>query len=715
MSRISLVGGAVVDTSAVGGAVVGRAGSAAIAIALVFGAILIGWSSPAEAQTGVPVAPEFCTVTIDGSTATIKLKESSGGGSYKYLLYRSEDGGPSQWSASVVSTELTDFDLVRGSTAFTWEQTPGVTYAYEVQTRNLLGDFSGRTPCADVTRPPGAALPPADCAATATVDANRTIEFNRSMSPPGQDAGDNASRFLLYRSEDGGAWQWSGSIAATAPQTFTWVETPGVEYAYGVKTRGTDGRFTALTECTVDSRPTYPAPACESMQSGSKTTIAWEPNGAPNWYLSTYDYDYWNQSFVEIDGNAAHYTYAESRRYSYALMTREGRPTNDAVGDLVAAFCGPAADILPVDPPSCSVVVASDGRVTVNWTPADGDAVDRHVIYGRDAAIANGTWQGSVGPGESSFTKSGLSNPSNYGWLVKARATLADGTRVFSDGTTCTGTAIDYVAGDDVAAAFPIAGEISVDGSTVLATLEDGEGSVTFPNQAPGCSAYGLDAGNDDFDGASLRSSIWYAWTPGGSGTFEFALDNASFLRSVAVYAPTSAVTDVADIAGTEVGCRRAVSPDSPVAIDVTDPAAVYYVQVFGERYFPYRSTSSVGEGSYTLIITAPGGTVAPVVPVGPMSCSVEIVNGQPVVSWTPIAGDPTDRYVIYAREQTRPNPEWQGSVAPTVRTFTKSGLQNPADYAWLVKARTTLVDGTRLFGDGVVCSGSAYDYLLPS
>lgn len=186
---------------------------------------------------GEPVRPVSCMVEVNGSSASIDLVAADADNASRYLLYRRENQQPWQWTASVPAPEL----------SFTWQQADGVDYEYAVKTRGFENNFTALTECDDgsgVEPPPP--LPGVAPAACSTVEQSAgAFEITFTPAPT-----DNAARYLLYRSEDGGSWQWTASISADAPLLFVYDDVAaGVSYDFAVKTRGTDNTFTRLTAC----------------------------------------------------------------------------------------------------------------------------------------------------------------------------------------------------------------------------------------------------------------------------------------------------------------------------------------------------------------------------------------------------------------------------------------------------------------------------------
>jgi len=395
-------------------------------------------------------------------------------------------------------------------------------------------------------------------------------------------ADDNAVRYLLYRTENGGSSQWSASIPASADPSFAFIEADGVTYEYSVKTRGANNTFTGLTSCGAAAAAVpAAAPACSYYQSGRNMTVAWEPNGADSYHLYMFGYNSIEYRVAVVPGDAAHAQFQVTSE-DRGVILGIGPDANESYYPAapLAVGCTQAASggVLPVDPVECTSTVVGDA-VTVAWTAEIDDAADRYVLYARSAESPEPVWQGSVAPGEPSFTKGGFDAPAETAWLVKTRATLADGKRAYSDGVMCDGTDVEYVAGDSVAKPLPIAGLSPVAGSTLLATEEPTEYDESE------CPLFDEDGPFYEFN----RSSVWFAWTPGEVGLFDLQAEN----HGVAVYAPSGPVTTLSDLDGSFQGCGRG---------SVTDPDQTLYVQVHALILRSSRSLPAISPAPFTLV-----------------------------------------------------------------------------------------------------------------
>jgi len=629
--------------------------------------LLVLASLAAEGQAAAAIKPVSCVTSTVESAAEVAFEPAADDNAARYLLYRSENSGDWQWTDSIA---------VAGGSTFSHAQDPNVVYTYAVKTRGIDDDFTALTRCGGaepVVIGPGIA--PASCVAADPVEGLADITFVAA-------ANDNAARYLLYRSEDVGAsWLWSGSIIATAEPVVSFAESAGTRYLYGVKTRGTDDTFTPLTRCAeanapaapvacvsvirtdttvetslsrpgplaesvklyrsddggpfvaigsigggnqttdaiasaftagddtsfafasigpdgVESQPTPcagpvpPAPECFSNE--NRKTVAWEPNGADQYFIfriPSYVGDGFEKYRVRdaLAGNVSHWQ--TPYQYDYDAF---GLSTTEVPHDLdVFQPCRAIRnDVLSTEVESCSSEVIGD-RVRVTWTPrADDVGLDRYVIYARTVGTYVDEWQGSVPPSEASFTSAVFDAPANTAWLVKTRATVADGTRVFTDGKVCGGTAVKYLGGDDVADPIPVSGAVSVDASTLFATTEIGENALAL--------AFDIDNKFCYTDpGISVNRSVWYRWTPGATG--EFPIEISGQIRGIAVYQPTDSVSQVSELADTMVACTLR----SETTVTVTDPDVAYYVQVFGTNVVTRRSGSYSTFGDYTLSIAA--------------------------------------------------------------------------------------------------------------
>jgi len=237
--------------------------------------------------------PLSCWIYINEGVTRVGFRTDLFDNAERYLLYRSENGGPSLWTKSIAADD---------AVYFTVELAAGVTYRFSVKTKGTDGSFTAGRPCEnEISGPPIASGParPASCAATLD-GAAAAVAFDPA-------ADDAASRYLLYRSEDGGSWLWTASIAAAdAASGFRYGLSAGTTYRFAVKTKGTDGTFTALRECSGELSGSSAGASAVAPESCSVARVG----------------DVVNASFVAAENdNAARYLLYRTENNGPALWT----------------------------------------------------------------------------------------------------------------------------------------------------------------------------------------------------------------------------------------------------------------------------------------------------------------------------------------------------------------------------------------------------------
>ncbi len=182
-------------------------------------------------------APASCTATVGATEYTITFAGVANAN--RYVIRRSRDGGAPSWLGRVTAP----------GTSFTRDLPPlGSVYTYTIEAISGSGEVSLPTSCGTIDRTSvlGGAIAPTSCVATQT----SATRYDLSWTPA---ANDNAVRYVVRRSRDGGAYGWAGSI--TAPGTsFTNTAPAGSSYAYTVEARGADGSV-AVTNCVTEPLP----------------------------------------------------------------------------------------------------------------------------------------------------------------------------------------------------------------------------------------------------------------------------------------------------------------------------------------------------------------------------------------------------------------------------------------------------------------------------
>ncbi len=197
-------------------------------------------SAPVSAQEA-PIAPASCSMVRTGSTIDLNWTPAANDNAERYVLRRSRNSGTTYW-AGIALPPATTFTQSGLSTSSTYE--------YWVETKSPAGTFSNRTECESNTPPPAAPVAPTACTAVRT---GNTIQLDWTRA-----ANDNAERFVLRRSRNGGTTYWAG-IALPPATTFTQSGlSTSSTYEYWVETKSPQEAFSSRTECLTGGQPVNP-------------------------------------------------------------------------------------------------------------------------------------------------------------------------------------------------------------------------------------------------------------------------------------------------------------------------------------------------------------------------------------------------------------------------------------------------------------------------
>lgn len=564
---------------------------------------------------------------------------------------------------------------------------------------------------------PDAAQRPSSCA-VATTGGTAVIEFTPR-------ADDNAARYLLYRSENGVTWQWSGSVGTDAPAEFSWDETPGIDYAYAVKTRGVGGDFTVLTECG-DGQAAVEGPgvapeSCAVERAGGVASVTFDAvaddNAARYLLYRNEDGTGW-QWAASISANATEFTWDENAGvdHAYAVKTRG---TDGGFSGLTE--CGGSEPPTPVGPtlaPTSCQVETVGGVAAITFEPAPDDNAARYLLYRREDG-GDWLWSNSIDAAADLRFTWAEADGTTYTYKVQTRG--IDGTFVnpyfwctppvlFDVSLTCASAIVD-----DGAA---LAGEVT------WRSTSNVESYTMYVVGADGARTTAGSLNKDDF---WAGTSVEFVYVEGSA--VEFTATNAAGVES----APFVCLGPVPEAPR----CSTMRSGENVTVAWESTGADEYYLYFYE---YDIWSLSAVVPGDVAhweiatstrigspIITTYPGTSdydyvggqllragcgSSGVLPASPTGCASTVAGDAVTVTWTPEVGDAADRYVIYARSADQPESEWQGSVGPDQTTFTKNGLTEADDTAWLVKTRTTLADGKHVFSDGTICTGSDVEYV---
>ncbi len=172
-----------------------------------------------------PATPSSCFVDVT-SASSVRLSIGSAARVQDFVVRRSRNGGPFFWAGLSNDGAFSPINSFFDSGI-----RPG-TYRYTVTARNSAGSSAPRTcgPTNGVTLGSSSAAPRTVVSCWATKASNGSIRITWTRAP-----GDNATRFVVQRQRNGGAWFWAGR---TDPAT-SWVNS-GVRsgtYKYRVITK----------------------------------------------------------------------------------------------------------------------------------------------------------------------------------------------------------------------------------------------------------------------------------------------------------------------------------------------------------------------------------------------------------------------------------------------------------------------------------------------
>lgn len=169
------------------------------------------------------VAPATCAAVENGGN--IDVTWPTAGGAAEYIIYRSVDGGNQNWRGKVSTTSFTDSNRAG-------------TLVYYVASKSATGDVSTRTQCTFEEEDTPTPEPVASCSATAdAAGANATITWPASAG---------ATKYVIYRTVDGGTQFWRGAVDAPATLFTDSLRTGDVEYFVSAKF---GNQFTTAVAC----------------------------------------------------------------------------------------------------------------------------------------------------------------------------------------------------------------------------------------------------------------------------------------------------------------------------------------------------------------------------------------------------------------------------------------------------------------------------------
>ena len=367
---------------------------------------------PAAQPSASPPPPAACVSTAIGTDATVAWTNTTGVAST--ILERSVDGGNWYWRGRV---EAPDGDF--GETVPDNRVT-----SYRLRFRYVAGQSSVTVECdtpIDLTPDLGA---PASCSTTVENPVDGTAVVTISWQP-----GQDAARYVVYRSVDGANSYWRGRSDAPTLQLTDTVSV-GVAYDYGVLARAADGTTSPLVPCgpTIEIEPPALAPvaSCEATDAGGLATVTWPAADGADSYIVYRSVDggdtYWRgrvdaptTSFDDSIFDGAIFAYSVAARGPSGQLT-----TPTPCGTVIDTNGDP---ILPIT--GCTAT--EDGSAsTIDWAPSPNAT---SVIIERSGDGGPWYWRGRVDSPGTTFVdplRSGVE------WTYRVTARDAAGTRTAS-------------------------------------------------------------------------------------------------------------------------------------------------------------------------------------------------------------------------------------------------------------------------------------------
>jgi hypothetical protein len=250
-------------------------------------------------------------------------------------------------------------------------------------------------------------------------------------------ANDNADRYVIHRSRNGGTFSWAGMVPSPG-SGYTNNNVQPDSYAYRVTTmKGNEA--SAAVDCSpspidvgADDGPVAVV-SCTVADAGSgEVHVSWDAaaNDNADAYVVHRSRNGGPLSWAgRITAPATSFTNTgvQPDTYSYTVTTRLGSAAADAVS------CSPAdlvvgAPSLPVAVVSCAATQVDGSSIDISWVPAANDNAERYIVYrSRNAGVAS--WAGAVTAPGTTFANSNI-RTGTYTYEVAVRSGSALSARV---------------------------------------------------------------------------------------------------------------------------------------------------------------------------------------------------------------------------------------------------------------------------------------------
>ncbi len=398
---------------------------------------------PAAGPQLTPPAPLSCSA-VAVNNSSIELSWSAVDFATAYVVYR--DG---QWIDRVDDPNQTSYVDVN--------VTPGVNYSYTVATN---GGGNNSDPLATCSNGVGVSvLPVLSCTAVEQDGSIQVLWTRDNANDP-----DNADRFVVARSRNGGAFNTSGAVNAPGLEFVDGSVSQGNTYAYTVTAANGSAQAPA-TACTPSITIAVPGPVapaqCSSSANGGTIDIDWtranndnaeaftirrSKNGGPFYWAARLNVP----ATSWADGNVS-----AGNNYAYRIETVSNGIASVPTSCGAVSIAGAGVQAVA----SCSASEAAGG-ITVSWVRANNDNANVFRIYrSRDGGPF--FWAGKVDAPGLELMDTNVANGSSYTYRVRAvGATSSAADITCSPSVTFTGsTSTDPIA--------PVSCSVSVAGNNV--------------------------------------------------------------------------------------------------------------------------------------------------------------------------------------------------------------------------------------------------------
>ncbi len=219
-----------------------------------------------------PTAVTSCTASPADSSASVSWVRAPADNASAFVIYRSLNGGNFFWRARVnaPATSFVDTNVSTGS-----------TYTYRVITQGLGQNAAAVTcsPSVTITPDTGSAPVPVSSCSVTEVAGSASVSWVRAGN-------DNAERFIIHRSRNGGTFFWRARVDTPATSFLDSNVAAGSTYRYRVTTQG-GGQNAAAVTCTpavtigAGSAPAA-VTSCTASRTGNTASIQWVRAGNDN-------------------------------------------------------------------------------------------------------------------------------------------------------------------------------------------------------------------------------------------------------------------------------------------------------------------------------------------------------------------------------------------------------------------------------------------------